>query len=1364
MAAQAPHLLCGVCQEICKRASKISCCGAQCCWGCGVRSITKARKCWNCPNICAVTGDLVKHTQLREVISQLSKDAKEVENRQPQTNIKASQLDPSGGEQKSLKFKDDTEVCEESKDDSLLEKAVQVQPTRPEEKANSDEVDLQNQIEGNSDKNLRNSSDFKEPIKVDTVDILPLKITSLEEQQNDAEEGLTDLKLSEIQPNRTVEPELIELGPSDNILNPDPVENNSEKEVESPLVKLVKDNFENNLQIGEVATTQTEDTRADSSSLVDTEIAETDLDSDLGSINFRTDQTKPLCDNIIPPVENAGLIHSEEKSSCMTDSPVKINLKKNFQKLTRKVNQADAPKLECDTDLEMFEKTLFTNANGGDHINKEAASAEEVRIVKMVEDLDKNEKIVRIIEELDKTKHLSKRRKSDDAAGLDKKNTAAKPMEAIPITNALQGLQALLKISKMSDSSSNSTKSTNSRCSDNKSGRSRNLSGNSSKSSKSRHGDQHEVICRRKSDSRERNENEYKSRKGDSKSRQGDHKDSKTRHNDPPSLTKINRSALVRDSQVETHSKSLVEEQIIKKNVVEDLQAVCLSKSGYHYEPGRSRNKFQSFQMKDIRKRLLPVPRGSNTISTRASEVARRAKEEDEVKVLSYRMVKPKTDDCQDYERIIRKVEDENPTQKSQGEPKRKVTISEEKVVRKVFEVEQAEEVHDFEKVVLDESVKETAKNGHSIGTSSEGTLNLFQKSIIKIQTQENADKPKVAPERRKSLDLIKEELERVTIKVNDNKKKSISREISSDDDMKVIMKDAQNIEKDVEDIPCEAENDRKGKSKKKKHKDDKKRKKGKYTGDIAIDARIAKKIISRIISSDKLGKTFNEVIKQEVGETESTIEKLREDLRSRSSQEDKDKKKRKKDKKKEGKEKKKKKKDKHGDEENPNNHCEERKKKKKSKERSETRAVDNDAEVDQATSQIEDKRETNVSVTRMEDDKSYRSPNFKKSKKRKSSSPVRFYDQVPDVKASDSNKEPEDSSEGRKAKKVKSEERKDNHKKKKSKKKHKRDKENQEKEDSVNPVGNNVVDSQVSAFVESKTEVQEERKVREKRSPSPNKDFDLVLGIAEDDLLDIETVPNEVKRNLDLNDSLTETEVDTTIDETDFTNNETDLSTSVIDAALEDIPVRNSPSTEDTKELEDSTRSNTNSGATSSANSEDDQSEDEDNLRALLLSQLSKTRCGPKAKSKKRSSNHSKAQSSKITKITWSAPLPEPVQPVEVSSTTPPVPPTTTTPAYPPMGSLPVYAYAYSRTFITPAEKLLYFPNLYNRIIVPLDLDSDSDSDCQPDCDSFWGEKRTSRWVSERMSYNEADPRYSQANLNLVMRQARDSSSPAPI
>merc|ERR1712142_1366353 len=82
---------------------------------------------------------------------------------------------------------------------------------------------------------------------------------------------------------------------------------------------------------------------------------------------------------------------------------------------------------------------------------------------------------------------------------------------------------------------------------------------------------------------------------------------------------------------------------------------------------------------------------------------------------------------------------------------------------------------------------------------------------------------------------------------------------------------------------------------------------------------RMAKKIISRIISSD-MGKSFNEAIKQEVGETESAIEKIREDLRKKSCQESRSKKKNKRDKSKDGRDKKKKKRDRHEDEENPSN------------------------------------------------------------------------------------------------------------------------------------------------------------------------------------------------------------------------------------------------------------------------------------------------------------------------------------------------------------------------------------------------------------------------------------------------------------
>ena len=1031
--------------------------------------------------------------------------------------------------------------------------------------------------------------------------------------------------------------------------------------------------------------------------------------------------SKAVCDTNIPKGSEE-LIHPVEKSFFKSSSPVKIDLKSNFKKLTEKVTLIESPSCQSDAELEMFKNHLPSNI------------PEEVRIVKMVEDIDKKEKIVRIIEELDKTKSLSKRRQSSDTHGPDKRASPAKT-EAAPITNALQGLQALLKMSKISDPTSGSTKESEVTY-DKKCQRSRNVSASTGKSSPGDHADTRSTSSsRRSSDS-----HEHKSRKSESKTRHGDHKDSKARHSEQPALTRINRSALVRDKQVETHTKSLVEEHNNRKNVVEDLQAV----SGHNhdcYDAGRSKNKFQSFQMKDIRKRLLPGPKNINTISSRASEVAKRRgkDEEDEVKVISYRMVKPKIEKDENHERIIRKVVDTanlTRTNKETSESSRNSDM----VSRKVTKL--PKELAEASVKTSDEIDKIEGKTGQRSITNTEASINLFQKSIVKIQSQENTEDANTISDGKKSLNLIKEELERVTSKVNDIKKKSTSKEISSDDDMKVIMKDVEDVEdmeEDLNELTEEPEEGRRSKSKKKKHKDDKKKKKkSKHAGDIAIDSRIAKKIISRIISSD-MGKSFNEAIKQEVGETQSTIEKIREDLRKKSCPESKPKKKNKRGKSKDGKDKKKKKKDRHGDEENPREKSHEKKKKKKSKERS--ISYSEDEGIDQVQ-----KREMD-SVPKTQEIKSDKISHSKDYKKRKSSSPVRYYDQIPDVIDQGKVENYSFVDNGRKPKKVKyEEERNDNHKRKKSKKKHKRHK---EKEVSDNMESKNEVAKEVSTVTELKTD-RNERIVR-KKSCSPSKDFDLVLGIAEEDLLE-ETISSNEKMIVDaIPDSITDSEVvdttiDSNIDENECNSNITDVSTKVIDAALEDIPTP-----------EDNTEANTsfaNSGATSSVNSEDEQSEDEDNLRALLLSQLSKTRCGPKTKSKKKSSTP------KITKISWSSPPPETV---EVSSTTPSVPPT---PSYPPLGSLPVYAYAYSRTFITPAEKLLYFPNLYNRVLVPLDLESDSDSDCQSDCDSYWGEKRTSQWVSDRVAHNqgfsEADPRFSQANLNLVMR-GRESCSPAP-
>ena len=53
-------------------------------------------------------------------------------------------------------------------------------------------------------------------------------------------------------------------------------------------------------------------------------------------------------------------------------------------------------------------------------------------------------------------------------------------------------------------------------------------------------------------------------------------------------------------------------------------------------------------------------------------------------------------------------------------------------------------------------------------------------------------------------------------------------------------------------------------------------------------------------------------------------------------------------------------------------------------------------------------------------------------------------------------------------------------------------------------------------------------------------------------------------------------------------------------------------------------------------------------------------------------------------------------------------------------------------------------------------DEDSDSDSSCDEDCDVTWDERRTTNWVTSRMS----DPRFSAA-MDQLLRQGRDRDSP---
>jgi len=153
------------------------------------------------------------------------------------------------------------------------------------------------------------------------------------------------------------------------------------------------------------------------------------------------------------------------------------------------------------------------------------------------------------------------------------------------------------------------------------------------------------------------------------------------------------------------------------------------------------------------------------------------------------------------------------------------------------------------------------------------------------------------------------------------------------------------------------------------------------------------------------------------------------------------------------------------------------------------------------------------------------------------------------------------------------------------------------------------------------------------------------------------------------------------------------------------------------------------NSGTTSNVVTDNDD-EDEDDaevLRAKLLTQIA----NPRPRSRQRN------------KITWTPPRRQQSEDKESGSSGP---------SY----ALPQYAYAFSRTFITHEEKQLYFPNLFSSVIVDDDEDSDSDSSCDEDCDVTWDERRTTNWVTSRMS----DPRFSAA-MDQLLRQGRDRDSP---
>merc|ERR1712048_282563 len=132
--------------------------------------------------------------------------------------------------------------------------------------------------------------------------------------------------------------------------------------------------------------------------------------------------------------------------------------------------------------------------------------------------------------------------------------------------------------------------------------------------------------------------------------------------------------------------------------------------------------------------------------------------------------------------------------------------IEKERIVRKVYAVEKDEE-QNIEKVTLEKSVKQTSKE----------TL-----------LRENRLSP--SSDRKASLDLIKEELERVKNRVDNMNKTRVrtksaneEKENESDEEMTSILKDVQQMEEEVKDISQDVEDEvkdkekEKGKGKKKK-------------------------------------------------------------------------------------------------------------------------------------------------------------------------------------------------------------------------------------------------------------------------------------------------------------------------------------------------------------------------------------------------------------------------------------------------------------------------------------------------------------------------------------------------------------------
>ena len=1179
-------LVCGLCGEVSRRASRISCCQSQCCWNCGVRSghtavesgedivecfrfITKERKCWHCPNTAVVTKDLVKDVRLREEISSWNKQksSEQISEQQDQGKLSHSESIKSAPSE-NLPLPEPVPVCpnrsekEEEKEDGSLTACggpgdLQLTGGETEEPSTADP---QTSDEGREEvlESSVSTTEEPEPSEVNTVE--------KEEEAVSNEDHLNSEAVSESYRSDEV-----------------PTDLNSPSSPSKQAVEV-------NLQDSEETQHETEE----NPSLISSE-------------------TIAL---LFDPVEDTSAIAIDK-------TPIKIDLKNSFKKLSDRIQVDTAGTLE--EELEMFENTRAADLPEKENTEEmaiENVSDEnrEIRIIKMVDDVETFEKIDKIKEELDKTKQITSRRKSEDT------KLTVKPFEVKPIKNALQGLQALLKISgggagggggptsgelktdaakrkeggggfesrASNEEKSDGSQSRSSSRNDAKTSRSRSRSRSSrsrsdhEKKTESIHGSSRVPDRRRsksrspsqhiRSRSRNRERKSYdESRKENSRSsRSSTTKPGRSRSRSKSSTrqrsTKINRSAVVRDSRVEDEYKTLVEN-----------------------------NRKHSVEPKSLRPRA-------------ASEKSRA--EEDEIKVVSYKDVKPKCED-RGYVRIIRSVGSDGEevsdklgkrwTSDTADKPAKvvKKVVEKERIVRKVYAVEKnVDGVSNLEKVTLEKSVKQ----------------------IKEIHSQD--ERASVTPDRQTSLEVIKKELERVKNRVDNIRNKSgAENESDSESEMKSIMKDVKQMEAEVRDISEDSEVRTKPKKRKKgKEREEikaevkkvkqvkplesnKKKNENEGKKDIEINSKLAKKILTSILGKN-IGKTLNEAIRKEVDKTDSAIEKIKEDLRKQKES----KKKRKKEK--------------------NDNEMETGKKKKLS------------SEAESEPLEKLDKKSSRV-MRESEDDHHPK----KKSKKDKHKSPSRKRKKH----------QSEDQSRPSSRKKKSKTDRDKRAKKKKSKKKHREDlPSDSEPEDRTDPAENLEVKSQ-------------EKKLNQEKKGQD--EFELVIGITDDDVayLEQEAVSCPEK--------------------------EADAGVAATEAAT--------------------SRSGTTSNAVTDEEGGD--SDDEVNLRALLLSQMA---AGPRGRSNSRA------------KITWS---PKRQQSEEKDSGT----------SY----TLPQYAYAFSRTFITHEEKQLYFPNLFNVTLVDLDY-SESESECEENCEEVWDQRRTTNWVTSRMT----DPRFSQAMENLL-RQSRVSS-----